>query len=285
MNGFYKAFIVAFGLYIAGTIFYPFANHPAWFENPHGAFLGIKQNTLYKTKFDKPDLTRIKETIYEPFRITVKGQTYRGLISVKPGEGGAEPKVGGAVYKDARTEAIGILEGRLIDKDDHYEVQLSSKNAASLFNAKKAYREKTDFPLALEIRTNPKNGEIYLTAPLYGSAQERADFYSIQEGMQKKYIGKWQANDFYTKWDFEFKALPNDQVSGFAYKSIEDVRKCAYAVLGIPSSNGRMIIMTGEAVENQNECGVLSWQASAENDSVRFEPYNTTGPSFGASRE
>lgn len=256
---------------------------PNWWENPHGALFNIDQaRYLVARNGPKPDLGQITSPVYSPFRIYANGAEYRGLITVKP-DAKNKVKVGGLVFKGNQTESLGILDGELLDKGDHYQIKFSSSNGAKLFGAKSAYQDKTDFPGFLELRTHPDSKLIFLVNSPESSV--RTTLQSIRGNPEKDLIGKWKSFGISGDWDFSFDPLPNNQLNGIATMTLSSSGKtCSYGLLAVPVVGADMLVMTGEPVQGLEHCPVYSWLAEGYGGTPRFEFLNQEDSALNLSR-
>lgn len=247
---------------------------PHWWTNPHNALFGVNQNKLYSSnKSVKPDLAKFRGTVYTPFRVSMPDGTYSGMITVRADDKN-QIKIGGGVYLNKQTESLGLLEGELIDKNTHYEIKFTAKNASKLFESKTKYQNHTDFPLTLELRVNPADNRPYIVGPTETAERNRVQFYPIQGDPEKAFIGKWKTYDRSGEWKFTFANLSNHQLNGTGVFTEGD-RTCSYGMLAIPGINGAMIFMTGESTEKREDCEVLSWIGYANQYDLSFDFLNT----------
>jgi len=247
---------------------------PHWWTNPHHALLGVNQSRLYTSdKSVKPDLSQFRGTVYTPFRISMPDGTYSGMITVRADDKN-QIKIGGGVYRNKETDSLGLLEGELIDKNTHYEIKFTAKNASKLFESKTKYQTHTEFPITLELRVSPLDNKPYIVGPTNTEDRNRVAFYPIQGDPEKAFIGKWQTYDRSGEWKFSFANLNNHQLNGTGIFTEGD-RTCSYGMLAIPGINGAMIFMTGESTEKREDCQVYSWIGYANQNDLSFDFLNT----------
>lgn len=254
---------------------------PEWWDNPHTAFFGAKQSKLfsYESKV-KPDLSRIKENLYMPIEVKTQGQWFHGMITVKPQEQGTI-KIGGAVYQAGNTDALGILDGQLIDKGTYYEIQFTSKNASQLFKSKIQYQQATDFPSKLEIRGYGSSNMPYIIPPLERANDLYIKFLPLHVDLEKNFLGKWKSSGFEGDWEFEFSSLPGSQITGVAYYSKYGGIKCGYPMFGFPVGRNQITFMTGESTNHPAECRTYSWYSKSEDsNTIFFDPIRSDDPSM-----
>lgn len=260
----------------AGLIF----NSPAW-SNPHRHFLGVKNERKASPKDDqRPDLSGAKAERYFTMSISKNTAKWEGMLTIRPQSDGTL-KFGSGFILGKDTSSFTLADISVTDKGNYFELDIKPKNANALFGSKISYMKHENFPVGLMIRTNPDNGKptVVLT-PESIQAGYRVKFQELKEPVEKQVTGKWYSNkgNSLGDWYFDINKSHPFQVNGTVKRdNAADEKPCWYPIYGFPLPGPRMLILTGDSVENAEACEHHGWVATVEGDGLDLEDIHASG--------
>lgn len=271
---FYAWFVLGAFLLLGEFVF----KSPAW-TNPHRHFLGVNNERKSVLDGNKPELpTAVKEPKTYSMFIGKGNVNYYGIVTVKNGKDG-KLKLGGGFFKEPEYDKLSLMDLKPEDKKSHYAVNIVTQEAKGLFGSKKGYQEKEEFPAELEIRAHPDTHRpTVILSPKSADAGYSITFRELKEPLEKNFLGKWVGADRKGDWSFEINQLADYQINGTAKSHWgDDEVYCHYPVFGFVTAHGKIVLLTGDSVQNVKDCNTLGWYVEKSYDNYELKEIKPSG--------